>query len=244
MKPPLLLLLLHGYPLDSSMWDGQSALGAICPDLPGFGESKKSAPETIEGFAKEVKAFLDENNIEKVILAGFSMGGYITFAFYEMFPELVEGLIFIDTKASADTEEDRAGRDGAIKSLASEGVQFFAENMPQKLLSKEGLKNETLVNRVREIILRQQPDSIKNALIAMRDRKDRSFLLSKIVVPALFICGEKDVLTPPSEMKSMSEKVRGSSFALIKSVGHVSNMENPKDFNLAVDKFLNDHWGG
>jgi 3-oxoadipate enol-lactonase len=247
MRTPL--VFLHGFPLDNAMWFDQvehfkEKHPIICPDLPGFGSSQEKTPQMIEGFAKSIRDLLDEKGIEDIILGGFSMGGYIAFAFYDMFPEIVKGLIFIDTKASADSEDGKTGRNNAIKELSEKGIKSFAKTMPQKLLSENGSKDEELLKYVRDMILNQRPESIKNALIAMRDRKDRTHVLSIIKVPALFVCGEKDVLTPPSEMATMAKNVEGSFFSLVKGAGHLSNLENPKDFNLAIDMFLNSSQGG
>lgn len=238
------LVLVHGFPLDSSMWAAQKKhfgkkLEVFCPDLPGFGKNEKRAPKTIEGFARGIKAFFAEEKIERAIVAGFSMGGYVVQAFYEMFPKLVEVLILVDTRAAADSEEGKAGRDKAIRSLDEEGVAFFAETMPRRLLSEEGNRNEKLVKNVRKIIMKQKSESVKNALIAMRDRKDRSALLRRIDVPALFVCGEEDSFTPSEEMIEMANQTRGCSFSLVKGAGHLSNMENPDDFNFALEDFLN-----
>lgn len=237
------LVLVHGFPLDSSMWAAQKnqfrkKFKVFCPDLPGFGKSEKGAPKTIEGFARGVKAYFAEEKIERAIIAGFSMGGYVVQAFYEMYPKLVEGLILVDTRAVADSAEGKAGRNNAIRSLGSEGMEYFAETMPRRLLSKKGIEDRKLVRDVRKIIMRQKDESVKNALIAMRDRKDRSGLLLGIDIPALFICGAEDGFTPPEEMISMANLTKGASFSMIKGAGHVSNMENPADFNLALEDFL------
>ncbi len=237
------LLLLHGFPLDSSMWDGQvgyfkGKYPVLSPDLPGFGKSAIRAPETIEGFAEEVKSFLDENNVAKIVLIGFSMGGYIALAFYEMFPNYLEAIVLADTRAAADSPEGRAGRNVMINSLKEKGMEEIAKTMAPKLLSERGMKNGRLLKSVREMMVRQRPDSVKNALIAMRERKERSALLEKIDIPALFICGEEDLLTPPSEMKMMAERVKNGSFALIKGAGHLSNMEEAVSFNETLSLFL------
>ena len=242
-KQSLSLVLIHGFPLDSSMWAAQKKhfgkkFKVFCPDLPGFGRSEKKAPKTIEGFARGVKAFFTEEMIDRAIIAGFSMGGYVVQAFYEMFPKLVEGLILVDTRAAADSAEGRAGRNNAIKSLESEGMEYFAETMPRRLLSKKGVEDRKLVRDVRKIIMRQRDESVKNALIAMRDRKDRSFILSQINIPSLFVCGEEDSFTPPEEMISMANLTKGASFSMIRGAGHLSNMENPTDFNYALEDFL------
>ncbi len=238
------LVLVHGFPLDSSMWAAQKKhfgkkFKVFCPDLPGFGKSETMAPKTIEGFARSVRAFFVEEKIDRAIIAGFSMGGYVVQAFYQMFPKLVEGLILVDTRAASDSEEGKAGRNNAIRSLGSEGMEFFAETMPRRLLSKKGMRDQGLVKSIRKIIMRQREESVKNALIAMRDRKDRNGLLPEIDIPTLFICGAEDGFTPPEEMISMANLSKGSSFSMIKDAGHLSNMENPTDFNYAVEDFLN-----
>ncbi len=73
----------------------------------------------------------------------------------------------------------------------------------------------------------------------MRDRKDRSALLPRVDVPTLLVCGEEDSFTPSEEMIEMANLVKGCSFSMIKRAGHLSNMENPADFNLALEDFLN-----
>lgn len=237
------LVLIHGFPFDSSMWDEQKAfLKNFCdvhaPDLPGFGESKISACSSIEDFAKFIKQYVEEEKLGRVILCGFSMGGYIAFAFYEMFPQFVEALIFADTRAKDDSPEGKKGRDLAIRNAEICGTDFFVENMPEKLLSKENLENDLILSKVKSIISKQKKESIINALIAMRERKDRSFLLQKIDIPSLFICGEKDILSTPEEMREMSEAVKNSRFEIVKDAGHLSNIENSSQFNTILLDFL------
>ena len=237
------VVFLHGFPLDSSMWREQEEFfkqrcDVFSLDLPGFGDSKKVAPDSIEGFAEDVKSFLDENKIKKVVLCGFSMGGYIALAFYEKYPQFVKALVLVDTRAKDDRDAGKKLRNVAIEEAEKNGTVFFVENMPSRLLSEEGMKNPIILERVRKTIAKQRKESIKNALIAMRDRKDRSFLLNGIEVPTLFICGERDVLTPPQEMKEMSLKVKNSRFEIIKNAAHLSNIENPAQFNALLNNFL------
>lgn len=237
------IIFVHGFPLDSSMWEEQvkffkKKYRTFAPDLPGFGKNFLQTPDSIKGFANYLKSFIDENKIKDAILCGFSMGGYITFAFYEMFPQSVSGLIFSDTRASSDDKEVKRNRDIAIHNLEKEGVSFFVENMPKKLLWEDSLLNLNLLKKVKGIIAIQKIDAIRNALIAMRDRKDRSYILKSIVVPTLFVCGEYDTLSPPEEMKSLSKMVVGSKFQTISRSGHLAPMENPKEFNQKIEEFL------
>jgi len=237
------LILIHGFPLDSSMWAGQKRhfrdrWPLLCPDLPGFGKSRKKAPDTIVEYALSIRERLKEDKIGKAVIAGFSMGGYIALSLYEICPEIFGALILIDTRSAGDSALARAGRNVALKSLESEGMKFFADNMPQKLLSEDGLKNGKLVSRVRRMILKQRPEAVRNALIAMKNRKSRTHVLKRIAVPTLFVCGENDVITPPGEMISMANRTGGCSFSLVKGAGHLANLENPAGFNAALEEFL------
>lgn len=243
MKKSNPIILIHGFPLDSSMWKNQiyflkEKYQIYALDLLGFGENKENTPAKIEDFAEQIKTFLDKNSSKEAILCGFSMGGYITFAFYEMFPNNVSALIFVDTRAASDSEEAKKNRNFALDLLEKEGTNYFVKNMPQKLMCELNLKNEALLNEVKQIISRQKKESLKNALIAMRDRKERKYLLKNIKVKTLFICGEFDTLSPPDEMRSLSEMVEGSEFEIVRKSGHLSPMENPNGFNKILDNFL------
>ena len=238
------LVLIHGFPLDSSMWAGQKMYfrdrwPVLCPDLPGFGKSGVIAPETIIEYAVSVKERLEEEKVKKAVIAGFSMGGYIALSLYEICPEIFGALILIDTRSAPDSSLAKAGRNVAIKSLGSGGMKFFADHMPQKLLSEKGSKDEKLLEKVRRIILKQRPEAVRNALIAMKNRKSGTPVLKKIAVPSLFVCGENDAITPPGEMISMANRTAGCSFSLVRGAGHLSNIENPNGFNTALEEFLN-----
>ncbi|MCX7829495.1 MAG: alpha/beta hydrolase [Acidobacteria bacterium] len=243
MRKNISLLFVHGFPLDSSMWEEQKCFledsySVYCPDLPGFGSNNEIAPSTIEGYAEYIKKYVKEKNLENIVLCGFSMGGHIALAFYEAFPQIIQALILVDTRAKNDSPEGKNQRNNGIQNAQVYGTKYFEENMLSKLLSGENINNKEIVLRVKKMISKQRQDSIINALKAMRDRKDRSFLLKKIDVPTLFICGEKDVLTPSEEMKEMSAYVTNSKFQIVKGAGHLSNIENAGQFNEIVFGFL------
>lgn len=249
MREKTPIIFIHGFPLDSEMWEEQEVYfqnmyDVHCLDLPGFGKSKLESPLKIEDFAKYISLYLKEKGIEKAVICGFSMGGYITFAFYEMFPECVNALIFADTRAKDDSQQVKSNRNEAIEMAETNGTDYFVESMLPKLLFEESFKNEKIVSKVKKIISRQEKESVINALKAMRDRKDRSRILKDIEVPSLFICGEKDILTTPQEMKEMSQLVKNSEFVVVERSGHLSNIENPEKFNTAVYNFLKRAGGG
>ncbi len=237
------VIFIHGFPLDSSMWDEQvnyfkEKYSVFAVDLPGFGKNSIETPNSIEGFAEYIQSFMKQQNLNKAILCGFSMGGYITFAFYELFKEKVEKLIFVDTKAKDDSPQAKAGRDSSINETFDKGIEFFIESMPPTLLSKKSLKEGKVVSKLRDIISHQKEETIIKALTAMKDRKDRSYILKEIDVPTLFVCGKEDILTTKEEMEEMAKEVKNSRFEVIKDCGHLTPMENPEKFNRVLKSFL------
>jgi pimeloyl-ACP methyl ester carboxylesterase len=243
MNKPVPIIFIHGFPLDGSMWEKQvnyfkDKYSVFAIDLPGFGKNSIETPDSIEGFADYIHQFMKQHNLDKAILCGFSMGGYITFAFYEMFKDLVKGLIFVDTKAKDDSSQAKEGRDSSISETLNKGVEFFMEGMPPTLLSKRSLDEGKVVVKLREIISHQKEETIIKALTAMKDRKDRSYILKKIDVPTLFICGEEDILSTKEEMEEMAKAVKKSRFEVVKDCGHLTPMENPEQFNQVLKSFL------
>ncbi|MDP1815475.1 MAG: alpha/beta hydrolase, partial [Leadbetterella sp.] len=95
------LVLLHGFPMDSRVWDNSKPrfsefYTVICIDLPGFGKSEMiSDTHSMSLMAQAVNAVLTEENIEKCVMVGHSMGGYVALDFTNQFPEKLMGLIFL-----------------------------------------------------------------------------------------------------------------------------------------------------
>src|SRR5689334_5867802 len=136
------LLLLHGFPHDSTLWTPQieglrDVADVIAPDLRGFG-SNTDVPEKMlmEDYAAEVKALLEKERTGRVVLCGLSMGGYVAMAFMEAWPNKVHGLILSNTRANADTPEARKGRFETADNAYSKGVPVIARGMVTKLLSQ------------------------------------------------------------------------------------------------------------
>ena len=155
------LLLVHGFPLDSGMWDAQleglaDRAHVIAPDLRGHGRSDVPPPPySMEQHADDLAGLLDTLGVRKAVVAGLSMGGYVTLAFWRRHPERVAGLALVDTRASADTPEVRDGRTATIERVHERGVEVLAEEMLPRMLTPENLAAERLVGAVREIMLRQ-----------------------------------------------------------------------------------------
>jgi 3-oxoadipate enol-lactonase len=244
------VVLLHGFPLDHTMWAAQiDALAGvarvIAPDLRGFGETPLGTIDTSHGVSMEqhaddVAELLDRLAIrEPVVLCGFSMGGYVAWQFVRKYPKRLRALVPWDTRAIADTEEARAGRIKVAENVADWGSARIAEMMGPKLFAAETfVKQPAVVQAVREVVGKTSPAGIAAAARGMAARPDMTSLLPTIKVPTLVIVGEHDAISPPAEMKTIADAIPGAELVVIPDAGHMSTMENPKAANEALLQFV------
>ncbi|MDQ4107165.1 MAG: alpha/beta hydrolase [Actinomycetota bacterium] len=239
------IVLLHAFPLNGRMWEPQaSALEegyrVITPDYPGFGRSPYSpAQPDVRYYAEGVRELLDRLGLERVILGGLSMGGYLVFDCLRLFPERVTALILANTRPDPDSEEIRENRKNMARRVAEEGVEVLIELQMERLLSRNTLENdEEVVNEVKAMILESSPDGVIAALGAMRERPDSTPLLSEIAVPTLVVGGEDDAISSPEVMGAMAGKIPDSRHHTLSGAGHLSNLESPAEFNDALSDFL------
>lgn len=236
------MLLVHAFPFNSAMWERQivefaSGHRLIAPDLRGFGASARgSGAASLDQHADDLAALLDQLGLDKVAVAGLSMGGYISFALWRRHRERVSALILADTRAGADTEEGKQGREKNARLAEEQGPGALADQMLPKLLSASAAA--TLRDEVRQMIESNDRAGVAAALRAMAARPDSTALLASIDVPTLVIVGAEDALTPPSQSQAMFEAIPGCQIVEIPGVGHMSNLEAPAAFNSAVDEFL------
>lgn len=243
------LVLLHAFPLHGGMWEpqaealaGEHSRRVILPDYPGFGraavEPVPAVPE-IGYYAEALRELLDRLGLERVVLGGISMGGYVAFAALRSFPERISGLILADTNPAPDTEEARQGRNETAARVANEGVEALPELLTERLLSEHTRRESPeTVERVRWMMLEASPDGVVAALAALRERPDATPLLEEIRVPALVIGGEEDALSGPETMGRMAGKIPGARHVVLSEAGHLSNLESPEKFSAAVSGFL------
>ena len=239
------VVLLHAFPLNGRMFEPQiEALSAghrvVAPDYPGFGRSPRTpAQPDVRYYAEAVRRLLDRLEIERVVLGGVSMGGYVAFGCLRLFPEKVSGLILADTRPEPDSEEMRTTRKNMARRVAEEGVEVLIELQMERLLARDTLENDAaVVEKVRAMILESTPNGVVAALGAMRDRPDSTSLLAEIDVPTLVIGGEEDGISSPEVMGSMAEKIPNSRHVTLARAGHLSNLEAPEGFNKALEEFL------
>ncbi|WP_047864833.1 alpha/beta fold hydrolase [Rubrobacter aplysinae] len=241
------LVLLHAFPLHGGMWEPQlEALAesrrVILPDYPGFGraasEPVPAVPE-MGYYAEALRELLDRLGLERVVLGGISMGGYVAFAALRGFPERISGLILADTNAAPDTEEARRGRNETAALIAESGVGILPGLLTERLLSEHTRRESPqTVERVQQMMLDSSPDGVVAALGALRERPDSTPLLGEIRVPTLVVGGEEDALSPPETMAGMADAIPDSRHVVLSEAGHLSNLESPGKFSAALSGFL------
>ena len=238
------VVLLHAFPLNATLWRPQVEAGpvgwrVVTPDLPGFGASSEPPTATMDDMARGILRALDGLGIQRAVIGGLSMGGYLTLALYRMAPERFSGMIPADTRATPDTEEQKAGRRKMITTVREQGPPAIADEMLPKLLGATSQRERpSLAGTVRAMIEGNRADAIAGAVEAIMGRPDSTPLLPSIAVPTLVLCGDEDVLTPPSDSEALRRGIRGSRLVMLPRAGHLSNIEAPEAFSAALQDFL------
>jgi pimeloyl-ACP methyl ester carboxylesterase len=240
------VVLVHGFPLDHTMWDAQvEALSphyrVIAPDLRGFGRSGVTEGKvTMEQLADDLAAMLDALGVdEPVVFCGLSMGGYVAWQFWRKYAARVRALVLCDTRAIADAPDAAAGRLEAADRVLREGPGPLAEAMIPKLLPESSRKrNRHVAESLRRVILGAQPQGIAAAARGMAERPDVTSMLGQIDCPTLVLVGRLDRISTPEEMREIADAIPGARLVPIGEAGHMSPMENPKEVNAALLAFL------
>jgi len=244
------IVLIHGFPMGSEMWQSQiHALKrnyrVLAYDLRGQGRSETGDGQfTVESLVDDLIALLDELRIERAILSGLSMGGYVALRAIERYTDRVKGLILCDTRSEADSNEGKLARASTIKAIKKDGVRRFATSFLRDALSPSGFSDVRLVRAASRIICKNRPLGLCGTLLAVAARTDTSGFLPKIEVPTLILVGEQDRITPPDLSGRMHAAIQCSELHTISHAGHLSNLENPSDFNRRLLEFLYENFGG
>ena len=238
------LILIHGFPHNRSLWADQlfglcDRCRVIAPDLRGFGESPPAPPWSMESFAGDIAALMERLEIEKAIIGGLSMGGYVAFEFLRRYGDRVHSLILADTRAGADSDETKAKRRELQRIAQTGGAQAVADAQIVGMIGATTRETRPdIVQRMHAMMSSAPVEGIVGALEAMMNRPDSTPMLSEIDVPVLIAVGEEDALTPVKESRAMHEAIPHSTLAIIPKAGHVSNIEDHLEFNSVARNFL------
>ena len=222
------LVLLHGYPLDRTIWNDLAHMlvdefDLIMPDMRGFGESDvMEADRSIIGYASDVAGLLERIGIRKAHVAGHSMGGYVALAFARQYPRQTAGIGLVASQELADNEERKSARHATAHQILEDGVNSVVEGMTPKLSARPEVQA-----LVRNIIARQRPMGLAVALDAMAGRPDSTEVLKSFTGPAVIIHGTSDELIPVERAREMRLLLPSAHYLELPGVGHMPMIENP-----------------
>ncbi len=240
------VVLLHGYPLSSAIWREQlqslsDQFRIITPDLRGHGKSH--APDEVyemDLMARDVLALLDSLSIQKAVIMGHSMGGYVTLAAWKMQPARFLGLGMIASRSGADSEEARQNRLKMAERVAKEGSSVVAESMIPILFAPGLPADDPIIEQTRTIILNTKSVGIIGALKGMAARPDYSPMLPNLDIPVLILAGDKDQVIPPQRSEAMAAAIASSTLVTVENAGHMPMLEQPHATTMAIRNFLSE----
>ena len=239
------VLLVHGFTEDRSIWNSLvSAFPGkyrwLVPDLPGSGESEFNEDlQSIGDFAEALDAIRQQEQIRQMVVIGHSMGGYISLALAEKYPETLKGLGLFHATAYEDKPEKKESRQKSIEFIRKHGpAPYVRQSLP-------GLFSEHFKNRHPEKVQEQigryanfNPDSLVQYLDAMRNRKDKTRILQNMKIPALFLMGEEDPAAPLQDMLEQCHLPQISYIHILADTAHMGMLENTNLCNSFIDRFL------
>ncbi len=239
------IIFIHGFPYNSTMWAQQIKMlkehyYCVAYDIRGMGETPPGDGQfTIEMFVDDLFAVIDGLDLERPVVIGFSMGGYIALRAMEREPDRFRALILSDTKAEADDDAGRLKRANAINIINKDGVEQFVSEFVPLAFSEAAQQNipETY-NLFLERAQAESPIGVKGCLLAMSARTDTTNSLADIRIPTLLLVGEHDTLTPPGVMQQMQDRIGGSVIVHVPKAGHMAPIENPEFVTQAIEEFL------
>lgn len=244
------MVLLHGFPFFSQMWAPQRKLSGgrrlIIPDQRGYGDSPLSDGDgsvpspSLDAVAGDLATLLDHLNLERVVVGGVSMGGYVGLAFARRYPSRVAGLVLAGSRANADSDRERRvrlERAAVVEETRSNDVLLgdFADRLVSAATKTE---QPELLQLLRAWIADADPRTVAWTLRAMAARSESFDVLRGLEVPVLVVVGEEDSLNPVAESRAMHDEAKDSELVTLPGIGHMCTMEDPAGFNAAVERFL------
>ncbi len=234
------LVLVHGYPLNHSIWHDvanelEQEARIIMPDLRGFGHSP--APEgtyTMRLMAEDLRELLDDLQIDKAVLVGHSMGGYVCLAFAQAYPERLAGFGLVASQAEADLPEKRQSRLHAAEAVQAKGIRVAVDGFAEKLTCLPDLV-EPLHQLMHHVATQ---NGVIGCLRGMAERPDATPWLSNIDVPALVIAGKADAVIPPARSQTLAQLLGRGWLVEIDGAAHMPMMETPGQVSTALKELL------
>jgi pimeloyl-ACP methyl ester carboxylesterase len=226
------IVLLHGYLESKEIWEFfiqklSKHYRVIAIDLPGHGRTDEFYKKhSMEMMARIVKSVLDRIEIKKCILAGHSMGGYVTLAFAELYPKRLKGFALFNSTSYEDSIEKKADRLRAVELIKNDRLNYIS-NLINKLFAHENHKKlQEDIERAKAIARHTLKSGAIAALHGMRGRKDRTNVLMDAKCPVFFVYGIKDILIPFEKNVPLSMLPKKHKVSITEASGHMTFIED------------------
>ena len=242
------LLLIHGFPLDGQLYQGQAAqlsqrFEVITPDLRGFGKSSiPNAQGSIQLYAQDMLALLNQLGISKAVIGGHSMGGQIVLQMYQQAPERFSGMILIDTNPMGAPVVEQAEFPAFGRQAQLQGVPSIVPTLAAQFVTgTTRLNNRPLTLTLMNIIAEASVNGVVAGGQALATRPDFTTLLPKIAVPALVLVGVDDPVYGLEISQMTQAAIPGSTIAIIPQAEHTSIFEQPVFANSVIARWAGQH---
>ncbi|HWJ78870.1 MAG TPA: alpha/beta hydrolase [Niallia sp.] len=236
------IVLIHGFCGNVHYWDEiipvlSEKYHVLLLDLRGHGNSSYNGESfEIEDLAKDIQHLLEQLTIDKVMMFGHSLGGYVTLAFAELFPEKLSAFGLIHSTAYEDTEQGKAGRLNAIQKIQDVGINEYVDGLIPNLFSDESIRTQPdEISKAKEIGYGTNPVAAMETQAAMRKRPDRNEIIVHAKVPVLLVKGTKD------KVVSLDRVTYAKDTHIMEAVldsGHMSMIEAPEQLTDALFSFF------
>lgn len=236
------LIFLHGFLEDNTMWEYYLDYFAqknkvIAIDLLGHGDSGCIGYiHSMEDMADAVFAIISSLGLKKITLIGHSMGGYVSLAFGELYPDYVKKIVLISSTTRADSTERKINRDRALDVIKKNSDLFVNMAITNTFLQDAKITHAKEVEDHLNIALRTSKQGIIAAIEGMKSRNDREVLLHFAPYPIKMILGTLD---PVISLKEIELEIEGTDTELITiSSGHMPQIESKEELLEALKTSL------
>lgn len=238
------LVFLHGFCEAKEYWDEaieslSKSYTVISLDLPGFGSSPDlSGNTTMESLAESVYNQLKAMDILEFVLIGHSLGGYVSLAFIEKYPSMIKGFVMCNSTAFEDSEEKKIQRNKTIEFLETNGLEAFIKPFVPPMFFPKNRKNcDKAIKDITKMGLKASENGVKNTIIAMRNRPDRTKVLINANFPVLYIIGKNDGSIKFEDSLAQCHLAAMSYAVFINECDHQSIHEKPVETIGAIRSF-------
>ncbi|MEI7585872.1 alpha/beta hydrolase [Runella sp.] len=233
------IVLVHGHGVDASIWEElknqlSGEYQVLTPDI-----STETGCNSIEEYADSLYQWLQESGITQCVLIGHSMGGYLTLAFAEKYPDALHGFGLFHSTAYADDDAKREQRKKTLVFMETHGAAAFIKQSAPTMYAESFAKAhpDVIKNHI-EKYSQLPTQAVIAGFKAIMNRPDRTQVLQNAAVPVLFIFGQEDKLISFEKNIGLSELPKDAHTLVLAGSGHMGMVEDSEATAKAIREFM------